>query len=73
MTSWTGPLGQNIWDRTARRGQFGTGQSGQDSLNRSARSVSLERTEMAELPDHDRGVRRAVDKVAWAGQLEQGS
>ncbi len=35
--------------------------------------MSLERTEMTRLPGYDSGVRRAVDMVAWAGQLEQDS
>ncbi len=35
--------------------------------------VSLERTEMTGLSGHDSGVRRAVVKVARAGQLEQDS
>jgi hypothetical protein len=33
--------------------------------------VSLERTKVTGLPGHDSGVRRAADKVVWAGQLEQ--
>jgi hypothetical protein len=33
--------------------------------------VSLEKTEMTGLPGNDSAVRRAVDKEAWEGQLEQ--
>jgi hypothetical protein len=70
MTSGTGSLGQDNWDRTSR-----TGQLGQDSWDRTALTgrpdgrpgqVSLERTEMTELPGNDSGVWRAVDK--WPGQ-----
>jgi hypothetical protein len=61
MTSLTGPLGQDSWDRTVSPGR----------PERQPRQVSLERTEMTGLPGHNRGARRAVANVAWAGQLEQ--
>jgi hypothetical protein len=59
-TTLTGPLGQDIQDRTVSKGQPDK-QPGQ---------LSQERTEMTGLPGHDSGVRRAVAHVAWAGQLE---
>ncbi len=69
-TAGTGPLGEDSWDRTS-----GTGLSGQDSLNRSARQAAwtgeLGKGRDNRTPGHDSGVRRAVAKVASAGQLEQ--
>ncbi len=64
MTSWTWQwLWQ--WDWTDR-----TGQSGQIGLTGQPGRVHLDRTERTGLPGHDSGIRRAVDKVAWAEQLE---
>ncbi len=59
---WDRTGGQDSRDRTSRRGQLE-----QDLLVRLAILVSLERTEMTGLPGNVSGVRRAVDKVAWAG------
>jgi hypothetical protein len=73
MTSLTGPLGQDNWDRTSGKGQSDrTVSTGWP--DRQPGQVSLERTEMTGLPGHDSGVRRAVANVAWAlwaGQLEK--
>jgi hypothetical protein len=89
MTTKTGQLGQDkqngtsgqfrkdIWARTIQKEQpdsiAGTRQSGQVSLTGQPRQVSLEWTERTGLPGDGIGVRRAVDKVAWAGQPGQGS
>jgi hypothetical protein len=61
-----GPLGQSHSDRTAR-----TGQSGQVSLTFQPGWVSLDKTERIELPGYDSDIKRAVDKGAWAEQLEE--
>jgi hypothetical protein len=75
MTSESGPLEQDSWDRTS-----GTGQLGQDSRDKTVSvgqphrqpgQISLERIEMTGLSGPDSGVRRAVANVAWAGNLEQ--
>ncbi len=77
-------MGHDIWDRNTRTGQLGLDirdrTARKDSrdrtvltswLDRQPGQVSLEGTEMTELPGYDTGVRRAVANVAWAGQLEQ--
>jgi hypothetical protein len=57
MSVCRGHLGQNHSDRTA-----GTGQSRQVSLTRPPGLVRLDRTERTGLPEHDSGIKRAVDK-----------
>ncbi len=83
MPGERGHLGQDHCDRTAGTGNpghsgkdsrdrtVGTGQSRQVGVTGQPGLVSLDRTKMTELPGNDSGVRRAVDKVAWGGQLEQ--
>ncbi len=68
-------LAKDLWDRATQ-----TGQPEQASLDRLASHislisrpgwVSLDKTERIELPGHDSDVKRAVDKGAWAEQLEE--
>jgi hypothetical protein len=75
-----GELGQDIWDRNVRTGHLRqerqdrtvwTGQFWQVRPTGQPGQVSREKTEMTGLPGNDSGVRRAVNKVAWAGKLEQ--
>jgi hypothetical protein len=67
-TASTGHPGMANRDKTV-----GTGHSPQLGPTGQPEQVNLERTEMTGLPGHDSGVRSAVNKVAWAGQLEQDS
>ncbi len=64
----TGHPGIDNWDKTV-----GTGHSQQLGPTGQPEQVNLERTEMTGLLGHGSGVKSAVNKVAWAGQLEQDS